>query len=217
MNAVDKDCRLADKALDILHHLSRRGSVWPEASATAVRELRDRITRRPSRPSQASHSSLAPGEIDVRTNRTLGQGASMPRQYTSSSGLDTQASEAPAEHIHTTSSTGLPQDHASSHSMQTGTGESNAPSNSMSQAANANPLAENAQTFNSGPSVPYQNINTPVFDFGSSEWSDFIQASETFDSSASLPQADSMDPYIGFDIPFWLGQDQYWDMVHDRS
>ncbi|KAF1363083.1 hypothetical protein EJ07DRAFT_104195, partial [Lizonia empirigonia] len=39
--------RLADKALDVLHHLSRRGSVWPEASATAVRELRDRITQRP--------------------------------------------------------------------------------------------------------------------------------------------------------------------------
>lgn len=65
--------------------------------------------------------------------------------------------------------------------------------------------------------MPYQNINTPVFDFGSSEWNDFLQASETLDPIIPLPQGDGMDPYIGFDIPFWLGQDQYQDMLHDRS
>ncbi|KAF2621566.1 hypothetical protein BU25DRAFT_426337 [Macroventuria anomochaeta] len=129
-----------------------------------------------------------------------------------SRGLIPQANEAHTEPNHTTSSTGLPQEHSDSYTTQ---GGQNTPSNDLRQAANANPSAENAQSFNT--SMPYQNSNTSVSDFGSLEWSDFIQANEALDSSAPLPQTDGMDPYVGFDIPFWLGQDQYWDMLHDRG
>jgi len=204
-------CRLADKALDILHHLSCRGSVWPEASATAVRELRDRITQRPSRPSGAS------GEIDMRTNRATDPSTAMPQHYTSSSGLNPQLNEPSIEPNHSSSSTGLPQERAGAYAMQSVAVGSVAPNNSMGQTASANPQAGNVQTFNGTSSVTYQSISTPIFDFGSSEWSDFIQANEGLDSSVPLPQVDGMDPYIGFDIPFWLGQDQYWDMLHDRN
>ena len=34
---------------------------------------------------------------------------------------------------------------------------------------------------------------------------------------SALCAGDAMDPYAGFDIPFWLGQDQYWDMVNERG
>lgn len=195
-DVAHETCRLADKALDIFHHLSQRGSIWPEASATAVRELRDRITRRPSRPPGAT---------------------SRPQHHTSSSGLDPQANGPSTEPNHTASSTGLPQGHTRSHAMQSTADGSTAPNSTLTQAANTAQSTENVQPFDSASSAQHQIINTPVFDFGNPEWSDFIQANETLNSSAPLPQASSMDPYIGFDIPFWLGQDQYWDMLHDRN
>jgi hypothetical protein len=87
----------------------------------------------------------------------------------------------------------------------------------MEQATGASHADENVQSFGNAPSFLYNNVNTPVFDLGGTEWSNFIQANETLGLDVSLPQGDGIDPYIGFDIPFWLGQDQYWDMLQDRS
>jgi hypothetical protein len=96
---------------------------------------------------------------------------------------------------------------------QSATGRSAAVDNGSNQHSGLGFQAESTR-----PSeMPCNNTNAPLFDFGSSEWSDFIQANETLDTSAMLPQVDSTDPYIGFDIPFWLGQDQYWDMLHDKN
>lgn len=92
-----------------------------------------------------------------------------------------------------------------------------APNSDIGQAAGADQQSENAQPLDNTLSLPHQSISTPIFGFGSSEWNEFIQAHENLDLSAQLPQANGMDPYIGFDIPFWLGQDQYWDMLHDRN
>lgn len=91
------------------------------------------------------------------------------------------------------------------------------PKNNTSQGASTNRAAEHVQSLENPSSVPHPNTNAPIFDFGSSEWSDFIQANEALESSAPLPQAEGMDPYIGFDIPFWFGQDQYWNLLHDRN
>lgn len=188
--------------------------MWPEASATAVRELRDRITRRPTRHVGVKHVL---NEVDTRAARALEQGAPMSRRYTSSSGLTPQPNEAPGDPGHMTSSTGLPQDPTGSHNTRSAAGGTNGPNNGLGQATNSTPLLDNTQSFNSTSAMPYHSINTPVFDFGVSEWNDFLQASESLDPSISLPQGDGMDPYIGFDIPFWLGQDQYQDMLHDRN
>ncbi|KAF9700409.1 hypothetical protein EKO04_001499 [Ascochyta lentis] len=207
--------RLADKTLDILHHLSRRGSVWPEASATAVRELRDRITQRPSRSSVANQSSLISSETGVRSSQEANtQGLS---HYTSSSGVNALSNVPLNELGHAKSSTGLSQDRSSSHVARSGAGPPTRPNNNTAQTSGASQNPEAVPSFENASSFSYQNVNTPVFDFGSSEWSDFIQGSETLASNTMLPQTDSMDPYIGFDIPFWLGQDQYWDMLYDRN
>lgn len=212
-HVADRNCRLADKALDVLHHLARRGSVWPEASATAVRELRDRITRRPTRHPRLNDSAK---EMEARVDRASA-GPAMSRHYTSSSGLTPQPTEPAAESGRITSSTGLSQGATNSYGIQSAAGGSNGHDNEFMQGANTAPVPEDAQSLNIASVVSHQSMNTPVFEFGNSEWTDFMQASDTFNSSIPLPQADSMDPYIGFDIPFWLGQDQYQDMLQDRS
>lgn len=207
---------MADKALVVLCHLSRRGSVWPDASAAAVRELRDRITQRPSRSAETTQPSLTSSETNMSYDRSFEQGSMSPR-YRSSSGVNVSTEEPFIEPHPTISSTGLLQDLAGSHTVQSAAGRSSGPNIGLSQASGAPQQAENIQLFNNGLSIPYNNMNTPVFDFGSSEWSDFIQANENLDTSTTLLQADGIDQYIGFDIPFWLGQDQSWDMMHDRN
>ncbi|KZM26416.1 DNA binding [Ascochyta rabiei] len=207
--------RLTDKTIDVLHHLSRRGSVWPEASATAVRELRDRITQRPSRYHATAQSTPISRESNMRTNQEAGtQG--LP-QYTSSSGVNPSSNVPLTVPDHATSSTGLSQDGSSSYVAQPEAGPSAKPNNSMAHTSGASQNANTFPSFDNASSISYQNINTPVFDFGNSEWSDCVQANENLESNTMLPQTDSVDPYIGFDIPFWLGQDQYWDMLHDRN
>lgn len=44
--------RLTDRSLDILHHLSQRGSAWPEASSAAIRNLRARMACRSNNQTQ---------------------------------------------------------------------------------------------------------------------------------------------------------------------
>ena len=210
-------CGLVDKALDVLHHLSRRGSVWPEASATAVHELRDRITQRSSKTSATVHPSTTLGETNTSTDRTSELGAPNSQRYKSSDGLSPQVNDISIGPDHPTRSSRLSQEHGSSCAAQSVTDVSTAPNNSLNHTTSANSSMGNVQSFSNTSAISYENVNTPVFDFGSSEWGDFIQANEALDMSAPLPQADSTDPYIGFDIPFWLGQDQYWDILHDRS
>lgn len=210
---ADDHHRLADKALDVLHHLARRGSVWPEASATAVRGLRDRITRRPARP---PGSNDPPKERETRTERAPG-GPAVSRHYTSSSGLAPQPTEPAAEAGRTTSSTGLLKEATDAYGAQSTAGGLNPHDDRFLQTMNAVPAPENVQSFNIASTMSHQSMSGGVFDFGNSEWTDVMQASDAFDSSIALQQADSVDPYIGFDIPFWLGQDQYQEMLQDRN
>jgi hypothetical protein len=54
-------------------------------------------------------------------------------------------------------------------------------------------------------------------DFGSTGWDAFMHASGNAGLDPTLFAGDDVDPCVGFDIPFWLGQDQYWDMLNERS
>jgi hypothetical protein len=55
------------------------------------------------------------------------------------------------------------------------------------------------------------------FDLGNTEWNTFMQAGGNDGLGPTLYAGDTVDPYAGFDIPFWLGQDQYWDMINERN
>jgi hypothetical protein len=197
----------------VLHHLARRGSVWPEASATAVRELRDRITQRSSRALSTNQASVSTEETDAQTSRVRNVDMSTQPTYTSSNGLEPRLNGHSSNTSYTTSSTGLPQEAIASNDTQTAAIAPTASSNANYQAEGAL-HSGNAQQLDAP--LNSNNTHAPVFDFGTSEWSDFLQANHSLAPNTQLPPLDTIDPYIGFDIPFWLGQDQYFDMLHDR-
>jgi hypothetical protein len=197
----------------VLHHLARRGSVWPEASATAVRELRDRITQRSSRALSTNQASVSTEETDAQTSRVRNVNMSTQPTYTSSNGLEPRLNGHSSNTSYTTSSTGLPQEAIASNDTQTAAIAPTASSNANYQVEGAL-HSGNAQQLDAP--LNSNNTHAPVFDFGTSEWSDFLQANHSLAPNTQLPPLDTIDPYIGFDIPFWLGQDQYFDMLHDR-
>ena len=200
--------RLADKALDVLHHLACRGSVWPEASATAVRELRDRITQRSSRTLSTNQASASKEGSNAQTSRVRNVEVSTQPTYTSSNGLERRQKQHNSNTSYAISSAGLPQEVIAPDNTQIASVAPSASPNANYQVEGATQPLETPLNSN--------NLNAPIFDFGTSEWSDFLQANQSLAPNAQLSPLDSIDPYIGFDIPFWLGQDQYFDMLHDR-
>jgi hypothetical protein len=133
--------------------------------------------------------------------------------YTSSNGLEPRLNGHSSNTSYTTSSTGLPQEAIASNDTQTAAIAPTASSNANYQVEGAL-HSGNAQQLDAP--LNSNNTHAPVFDFGTSEWSDFLQANHSLAPNTQLPPLDTIDPYIGFDIPFWLGQDQYFDMLHDR-
>lgn len=80
---------------------------------------------------------------------------------------------------------------------------------------------ERNQAYANTSSVPPLNPANDFtgFDLGNTEWDVFMQASGNAGLDPTLYTGDamSMDPCAGFDIPFWLGQDQYWGMMNERN
>ena len=75
-----------------------------------------------------------------------------------------------------------------------------------SQADGRNP------TINQDPTAAGPSSNND----GDSQWNEFMHdTGATFDQSMAIAGGEGLDPFSGFDIPFWLGQDQYWGMVND--
>jgi hypothetical protein len=46
---------------------------------------------------------------------------------------------------------------------------------------------------------------------------DFGQSNQDIDQLLSLPADGGVDPFASFDIPFWLGQDEYAGLVNEWS
>jgi hypothetical protein len=206
--------RLADKALDILHHLSRRGSVWPDASAAAVRDLRARITHRQSTATAMPQSLHTSDSVDSRDNCPPGISTSEAldgtRLDTGGASNSKHPTDLPGEHP--TSSTGVTFEQAAS-APQSAIHPTNPPSAREFDGSERNQMYVNASAIpTNDPASDFTG-----FDLGSTEWNNFMQASGNGGLGPTLYAGDTMDPYTGFDIPFWLGQDQYWDMINERN
>jgi hypothetical protein len=54
-----------------------------------------------------------------------------------------------------------------------------------------------------------------TFDNDSTVFSNFMHGRQDLNQSGDSGNLDILDPFSGFDIPFWFEQDQYWDIFQD--
>ncbi|KAH7083352.1 fungal-specific transcription factor domain-containing protein [Paraphoma chrysanthemicola] len=184
--------RLADRSLQVLQHLARRGSNWPEASAAAIRDLRHRLVeprndqaqmaidtrwRRDSQMGQVEEYASAPISAPTQTNITDATG------YQSSSRL-----------------------YGLSDVTQHG------------EMRNAGPSATDSSDF-LGPSrdaVADMTRNQSTADENDGDmFHAFMNENYVFEQDLNAGLAQNPDPFSGFDIPFWFDQDQHWDIFQD--
>jgi hypothetical protein len=55
------------------------------------------------------------------------------------------------------------------------------------------------------------HYDTTVFDVQDNDWDAFMGAINA--SDGMLGDANGLDPFSGFDIPFWFEQDQHWELL----
>lgn len=157
--------RLSEKSLQILEHLSQRGSAWPEASSAAIRDLRARMSYQTTQDASAVSLSDYTGEDGV----------------TSISCNDFPTSSIQHDPIHPDK-------------ISRGTVED--------QERAANPDSE---------LLAGSGGVEPIFGIDDSYWNTYMTMEGTGGMTFSNPN--SLDPFSGFDIPFWFDQEQHWDFT----
>ncbi|KAL5442322.1 hypothetical protein PMIN05_004080 [Paraphaeosphaeria minitans] len=189
--------RLADKSLRVLEHLARRGSVWPEACGAAIKDLQTQLTRNTSKKIRESGVTKPGGSMPSPCDKTTSAASPHVIAHTPSQTTTPILSEPAQERIFIDATPAhLPG------TRVTATGRMPRESydlDNMSVPADTGPYV---QTRDSNPMVPL---------------GDFSQNGLTLDQSFQFSSNDNHDPFAGFDIPFWLGQDQYAGMINEWS
>lgn len=151
--------------MQILEHLSQRGSAWPEASSAAIRDLRARMS--------------------YQTNQDVI--AVAPSDYTGEHGVtSTSCNALPISSIQ--------YDPIHPYKTPRGTAED--------QERVANP--------DSGLLAGSGGVE-PIFGIDDSYWNTYMAMEGTGGMAFSSPNG--LDPFSGFDIPFWFDQEQHWDFT----
>lgn len=214
--------RSTERSLAILDKLASRGSIWPEACAVAIRDLRSSLTRDRT-SSQHMHGLQA--QSLTKANRT--QQSSQEIHLRASSSPSTIMGRSAATHSRSTAHNERP--------------ASSGPLNPRDDRIPATP----ARTYRQSPSngrrllyghmiletdkvaaaVPDQGWSPNSFELATSV-RPLLQHSTDYDITANMPveswssmqqnyfpinmlqpYPDVSDPFSGFDIPFWMDQD----------
>ena len=209
--------RLAERSLDIFENLSRRGSVWPEACAAAIRDLRSQLMRKgnigatdvgtktvdKSKDSLRSQTHL---RASSDRNVPYGRSATSPHVISHPSEQPTPCLDlAGMRDPSTTSNMDLTSSNQANVQFPWSAGLEHFPQQ-----------PENLDGSLGGPDLsdPSQSNNP---NRSAIHLQDFAQNGIGIDRHIPLPNDDGLDPFAGFDIPFWLGQDQYSGMVNEWS
>lgn len=184
--------RLAEQSIVVLQHLAGRGSAWPEASAAAIRDLRSRMMRRPIDNSKIAQS--------VKANNV----AQRPRRLSPDS-----ISAAPH---HTAPIAGAP---------VIALGDPRYGLAGISQPEQGYPFgafrtAEDMQLHSSSLDDWRQQDDPYMYVSDNASFSSFLD-SHLESQGDNTGYLDVLDPFSGFDIPFWFEQDQHWDVFQDYN
>lgn len=190
--------RLADKSLDILEHLARRGSVWPEACGAAIKDLQTQLTRK-------SSQMIGNGGIP-RAERSI------PSPY------ENAADTSPHVVAHTP--TQAPVSTLEEPAQEYGIAHTIPAHRSGARMATTRPASREPYSFehasvpvDTGFNVQTNDQNADIPPLGDLSHNDLM-----LDRSFQLSSYhDDQDHFAGFDIPFWLGQDQYSGMINEWS
>jgi hypothetical protein len=170
--------RLADRSIEVLQHLARRGSAWPEASSAAIRDLLARMTHHSTEYVDTAH--LNPGVTTHGTDRAQPQLTPFSSPHQNPGASNSTLSERATDHT------------ADYGATMTG------------------PMF--------GADITYSATNNFESDLSNlhtsnQEWDYFTASNQPFSHAAMLGGHGNLDPFSGFDIPFWFEQDQHWDML----
>lgn len=193
--------RLADKSLRILEHLARRGSVWPEACGAAIKDLKTHLTRNTS-------------------TKIRDSGFDRPEKSTPSLCDNTTSAASPHVIAHTPSQTTMPTpgELAQENNLAVGTVTTHSHYPGAQSAATGRTSRESYNFDNmSVPADTGLNVQTTDNNPNITPLVDLSYNGLTLDQSFQFSSNDSQDPFAGFDIPFWLGQDQYAGMINEWS
>lgn len=206
--------------------MSQRGSLWPDACATAIRNLRLHLLNESVNP--------LPGNLTQEKQPNITLNNNTPRNVLTPS-INRTPSRPPCPPSATTSTShssqsilfqtpAIREHHTYRNAVQTNSTLS--PSSQASVAVNWPASTEFTSQVGSLPatsggvlsagrtesnSVPPNTTPGPV------SWIDYMTSNNGITEIIPLPSNDGADPFAGFDIPFWLGQDQYSGMVNDWS
>lgn len=194
--------RNVDKSLKILNRLAARGSVWPEASAVAIQDLRSILSGRQGSP-------LTPSST---MDRDSTEQSRHPHAFPSPSharGRPDARASAPRSNDLAQSQFAQPPSHTR---VATGDGQSNA-AEAVTMPLHIDDQASqvdwNHRTAAANPHV-HNNLSDSQGLYSADPAIDLMWPGTNFLPKDVPPMAfESGDPFQGFDIPFWFGQDNY--------
>jgi hypothetical protein len=180
--------RLADQSIEVLQHLARRGSAWPEASAAAIRDLRSRMMR---------HTINTPkrDQDDISNDDARQPHRKSPDPIAVAPHFTTSAPE--AIHVPLNDSDYGPV--AIGRAEQSYSGASWVAVGMQPQSSFVNDWRQQDIAYN------HDNATSSTFLHG-----------HLVDQGNDPGYLDMLDPFSGFDIPFWFEQDQHWDVFQDH-
>ncbi|KAF2830534.1 hypothetical protein CC86DRAFT_162661 [Ophiobolus disseminans] len=186
--------RLAERSLQVLQHLARRGSAWPEASAAAIRDLRSRMIERQDNTLPTVHEPIA---------SSVGLSGSLNHSHQNAHGGTTDtATLAPESPPHTESIA----DYGLS-----GTGHTIDQTLDGVASTGGDVLSWQSQS----EDIAAQRHRNNTLDVDLTAFNSVLQGDQPFHQGFGTGNVDALDPFSGFDIPFWFEQDQHWDVFQD--
>lgn len=201
--------RNVDRSLRILNKLAARGSIWPEASAVAIQDLRSILSGRHDLPQ-------TPSSTMDRNNRD--QTEQGQRLSTESDQLITPANVGAAS----AERNGASQISSSRDVSQSQLPVTNSTATYRAEAATTSGQADGHQKQvdqNQQSCEPSQHVIPDAYGLYSTEPSiDMTWPGANFLPKDVPPMAfENGDPFQGFDIPFWFGQDNYMAWMGNES
>ncbi|KFY31346.1 hypothetical protein V493_01186 [Pseudogymnoascus sp. VKM F-4281 (FW-2241)] len=210
--------RLVDRALKVLEHLALRGSVWPNACAIAIRDLRAQLIDQRIHSKQTYPRSGHASENDQRGNLRSSSDSIPPR---SKSGNDFS--------VGTSNSTRWqnPETYRNRGHLSRGNHSMLSPRHDMESNQNMPSVREDSEpsftnrlpsaNFSAVPQSPttshnrmFSELSDLMPSFRDAEGNGYVyRMGGELGLDLQMPNQDGMELFYGLDTPFWLNGDQW--------